>query len=100
MRRFILSSLLMLFTASVFGHAGEVHSYMGTIRTLDHDGSFLLDKTDGTSMKVQVSKTTVYLHADGTPAKRAVLTAGKRAVVTIAKDGKTATTIRIAARKR
>lgn len=99
MRKFILFSLLLVAALNAFGHAGEAHTYMGTVTATHDDGSFMLKKTDGKTMHVQVSKTTTYLHADGKTAKRTELATGKRVVVTIAKDGKTATTIKLAAAK-
>ncbi len=99
MRKFILVSLLLLVALNAFGHAGEVHTYMGSVTALHDDGSFMLQKTDGKTMHVEVSTTTAYLHADGKPAARAELVAGRRVVVTISKDGKTATTIKLAAAK-
>ncbi len=97
MRKLTLFTLLLLVALNAFGHAGEVHTYMGTVTALHEDGSFMLKKTDGKAIHVLVSEKTAYLHANGKAATRADLTAGKRAVVTIAKDGKTATTIKIAA---
>ena len=98
MRKFILFSLLLIVALNAFGHAGEVHTYMGTVTSLHDDASFMLKKTDGETIHVVVSDKTAYLHANGHAATRAELTVGKRAVVRIAKDGKTATTIKIAAK--
>ena len=98
MRKFILVSLLLLVALNAFGHAGEVHTYMGTVTALHDDGSFMLKKTDGKTMHVMVSDKTAYLHANGKAATRAELTAGKRVVATISTDGKTASTIKIAAK--
>lgn len=98
MRKFILYSLLLLVALNAFGHAGEIHSYMGTVTALHDDGSFMLKKTDGKTMHVLVSDKTAYLHANGKAATRAELTAGKRVVATISTDGKTASTIKIAAK--
>ena len=98
MRKFILLSLLLLVALNAFGHAGEVHTYMGTVTALHDDGSFMLKKTDGKSMHVMISDKTAYLHANGKAATRADLTAGKRVVATISTDGKTASTIKIAAK--
>ena len=100
MRKFILFSLLLVVAANAFGHAGEVHTYMGTVTAKHDDGSFTLEKTDGKTMHVMVSEKTAYLHADGKKATADELTAGKRVVVTMSKDGKTATTIKLAAAKR
>jgi hypothetical protein len=100
MRKLILVSLLLLAATAAFGHAGEVHTYMGTITMLHDDGSFMLKKTDGKTIHVEVSKTTAYLHSTGTKATRSELKAGKRVVVTMSKDGKTATKIKLAVVKR
>ena len=95
MRQFVLASLVLLIALNAFGHAGEVHNYMGTVAAVNGDGSFTLNKTDGQTMDVAVTDRTAYLHADGRAATRADLAAGKRVVVTISKDGKTATTIKL-----
>ncbi len=100
MRRLALFSLLLLATVSAFGHAGEVHKYMGTIAAMHDDGSFLLKTTDGESIHVAVSAKTAFVQADGRPGSRADLAAGTRLVATISTDGKTATTIRFAAKKK
>jgi hypothetical protein len=100
MRKFILYALLLVVALNAFGHAGEVHNYMGTVTAVNGDGSFMLKKTDGTSMQVMVSASTAYLTADGKAASRADLTAGKRVVATISKDGRTASTIKLAGAKR
>src|SRR5215212_8716452 len=96
--------LLLLFLSLVptlaFAHAGEVHSYMGTIATLHKDGSFMLKKTDGKTIRVQIAKTTTYLHADGHAAKAKELKAGSRVVVKMTKDGKTALNVKMAAAKK
>ena len=99
MRKSALYSLLLLATLNAFGHAGEVHTYLGTVTAVHTDGSFMLKKTDGMTMHVAVTKNTVYLHADGDAAKRAELATGKRVSVTIAKDGKTAARIKLAGAK-
>ena len=100
MRKFVLYTLLMLLALNAFGHAGEVHHTMGTDTALHDDGSFILEKTDGKTMRVDVSASTAYLHANGKAATRAELAAGKRVVVTISTDGKTATTIKLAAARK
>ena len=96
MRRTALFLVLLLAAVSAFGHAGEVHNYMGTITALNEDGSFMLKKTDGETIQVAVSKETAFEFADGSAATAADLAAGKRAVVTISKDGKTASTVKVA----
>jgi hypothetical protein len=100
MRKSISLIVFFVIALHAFGHAGEVHNYMGTITMVHSDGSFMLEKTDGKTMHVAVSKSTSYLHADGTAAGRDDVTAGTRAVVTISKDGKTATRVKLAASRK
>ena len=101
MKKTLAVSLLLLFAMATlaFGHAGETHSYMGTVTTLHDDGSFMLKKTDGTTMHVLVAKTTRYLRADDKAATPAELKKGMRVVAKIAKDGKTALSVKMAAQK-
>ncbi|MGN6185608.1 MAG: hypothetical protein ACTHQM_18370 [Thermoanaerobaculia bacterium] len=100
MRKFILCSLLLFVALNAFGHAGEVHKYMGTVTTVHDDGSFMLKKTDGNTMHIVVAKNTSYVHANGSAAKASELAAGKRVVVTVAKDGRTASEVKLAAAKK
>jgi len=91
-----MSLFLFAFTTLVFAHAGEVHSYMGTI-TMLHADSFMIKKADGKTMTVRVSKTTQYLRADKHAAKRSELKTGSRVVVKMSKDGKTALSVTMGA---
>lgn len=95
-----VSLLLLLAMATVaFGHAGETHSYMGTVTALHDDGSFMLKKTDGSTMHVLVAGTTVYLRSDDKAATAADLKEGMRVVAKISKDGKTAMSVKMAPQK-
>lgn len=100
MKRSIVSVVILIAAfvsaSTLFGHAGEVHTYMGTVAVLHEDASFTLKKTDGVTITVQVSSETVYVYADGAAADRTAVKAGKRVVVTISKDGKTASTVKLA----
>lgn len=100
MRKLALFTLLAAIALHAFGHAGEVHKYMGTVTAVHADDSFELKKTDGQTMRVSVAAATVWQYADGRAATRAELAAGKRVVVTIATDGKTATLVKFAAAKK
>lgn len=100
MRKLILFTLLLVAAANAFGHAGEVHKYMGSVTAVHDDGSFMLAKTDGTTMHVHTAKTTAYQHANGSAAQRGELASGRRVVVTISTDGKTATLVKFAAAKK
>lgn len=98
MKRAAILTLLFLFTATIaFAHAGEEHTYLGTVTTLNADGSFVIRMTNGKDRTVLVSKTTTYTHSDGHKAKRAEIVAGKRVSVRISKDGKTALSVKFRA---
>lgn len=101
MKRIVILSILFLFTTTVaFAHAGEEHTYLGTVTQLNADGSFVIEMTNGKERTVLVSKTTSYLHADGHQAKKEEVTVGKRVSVRISKDGKTALTVKFSAAKK
>ena len=98
MKRIALCTLLLLFTATIaFAHAGEVHTYLGTITKINEDGAFVMVMTNGKERTVLISKTTTYTHADGHKAKHAELAVGKRVSAKISKDGKTALNVKLAA---
>ena len=96
MKRTTVISMLLLFTVAnlAFGHAGEVHSYMGTITRLS-DGSFTMKTTAGKELTVLTSKQTTYTHADNHAAERSELAVGMRVVVKMSKDGKTAINVKM-----
>ena len=101
MRQLALTLVILFAVATgASGHAGEVHTYMGTITTLHDDGSFVLKKTDGKTIHVNVGKSTTYVQADGRPGTRSELKENSRVVVKIAKDGKTALSVKMAAPKK
>lgn len=100
MRKFIFFSLLLAIALNAFGHAGEVHTYMGTVTAKHEDGSFMLKKTDGKTIHVAVSKNTSFVYSDGKTAAATEIAVGKRMVVTMSKDGKTATKIKFAVVKK
>lgn len=98
MKRVAILTLLFLFTATIaFAHAGEEHTYLGTVTTLNADGSFVIKMTNGKDRTVLVSKTTTYTHSDGHKATRAEIVTGKRVSVRISKDGKTALSVKFSA---
>lgn len=95
-KRTVVVAFLLLFTATfAFAHAGHVHGHMGTITMLHDDGSFMIQTTDNESLHVVVNDETTYARADDTPAKRADLAVNARVVVKLAKDGKTAVSVKI-----
>ena len=100
MRRFAVMALTLIVALNAFAHTGEVHTYMGTVTTLHKDGSFMLQKTDGKTLHVEITKKTTWLRADGKTAKPAELAKGKRVAVTLAKDGRTATRVKLGAAAR
>ena len=86
---------VLLFAAAAFGHAGHVHTYMGTVTMLHDNRSFMMKTTDGKDITVETTPTTTYAHVDGTPATRADLATGVRVVVKMAVDGKTAASVKV-----
>lgn len=100
MKRISVFTLLLLFTATLaFAHAGEEHTYLGTITKINADGSFVIKMTNGKERTVLVSKTTTFTHSDGHKGKHSELVVGKRVSAKISKDGKTALNVKFAAKK-
>jgi len=97
MKRVTAISLLLVFAMATvaFGHAGEVHSYMGTVTKLNDDGSFVMKTKEGKTITILTSKDTTYTHADDHAGTRSELIVGRRVVVRIAKDGKTALNVKM-----
>lgn len=99
-KRISILSLLLLFTATIaFAHAGEEHTYLGTVTKNNADGSFIIKMTTGKDRTVLVAENTTYTHSDGHKAKRAEVVVGKRVSVRISKDGKTALNVKFGAAK-
>lgn len=100
MKRITVVTLLLLFTATLaFAHAGEVHTYLGTITKINADGSFVIKMTNGNDRTVLISKSTTYTRADGHKGKHSELAVGKRVSAKISKDGKTALNVKLSAAK-
>lgn len=97
MRKISLFILFSLLAANLFAHAGEVHTYMGTVTMLHGNSVFMMKTSQGKEITVSTAKATVYMHADGHPGKQSEVVVGRRVAVTMAKDGKTATRIKIGA---
>jgi hypothetical protein len=95
-KTFLATALLLAFSMTLFGHAGEVHSYMGTITAAGNDGAYTMKTTRGEAVDFVTAPTTRYRFADNSAAKESDLRPGVRAVVEISKDGRTATSIKIA----
>lgn len=98
MKRITCLSTLLLFVATMaFAHAGEEHTYLGTVTTINDDGSFVMKTKDDKEHTVQVSKDTTWAKADGHAAKPSDLAVGVRVSVKISKDGKTAASVKLGA---
>ncbi len=89
-------AILFVVTASAFAHAGHVHKHLGTVTAVDGH-AFTMTLTDGDVVEIQTSPQTVFTHADGHAARSGELAAGMRVVVTMAKDDKTAASVKMAA---
>ena len=100
-KRIAILTLLVLFTATIaFGHAGEEHTYLGTITSINKDGSFVMKMTNGKERTVLVAKSTTYTHSDGDKAKHSELAVGLRVSTKISKDGKTAFNVKFTPAKK
>ena len=89
MKRSLAALALFLVATAAFAHAGHMHTYMGTVTMLHDDGSFMMKTTDGKDVTVAVSPATTYDPA------RANLAVGKRVVVKMTLDGKTASSVKM-----
>jgi len=98
-RVFASFALLFFVAASALAHAGEVHTYMGTVTAL-HGHHFMMKTTSGKEIDVETTSSTKFLHADNHPAKLSELVIGSRVVVKMSKDGKTATSVKMRAPKK
>ncbi len=99
-KRIAILALLFLFTTTIaFAHAGEEHTYLGTITKMNANGSFVMKLTNGKEHTVLVAKTTTYSHADGHAGQQSELKVGRRVSVKISKDGKTAKAVKFSAVK-
>ena len=92
-----ISLFLLLASTSAFAHAGEVHTYMGSVTMVHSDTEFMMKTTAGKAVTVQTTPATTWLHADGHAAKRSELAVGSRVVVKMNKDGKTAASVKLSA---
>lgn len=98
MRKITILSLLLIIavTGSAFAHAGHEHVYMGTVSMLHGDAAFMMTTTDGKTVTVQTNAATTYSDADGHALKRSDLAVGKKVVVKMTTDGKTASSVKLA----
>jgi hypothetical protein len=88
-RNSVAALAIFLIAAAAFAHAGHAHTYMGTVSMLHDDGSFMIKTTDGKDVTIATSPATTFDPA------RADLTVGKRVVVKMTLDGKTASSVRM-----
>jgi len=88
-RNSLAALALFLFAAAAFAHAGHAHTYMGTVSMLHDDGSFMIKTTDGKDVTIATSPETTFDPA------RANLAVGKRVVVKMTLDGKTASSVKM-----
>lgn len=94
MKRFATAAILFsLATTTLFGHAGEVHTYLGTVKSLDGDQAVITTK-DGKEVPVTLTNETKYWRGTA-PANRSDLAVGTRVSVEIGMDGKSATNVKI-----
>jgi hypothetical protein len=91
-----LIALALLFVAtSAFAHAGHMHTYMGSVTMLHGGSAFMIKTTDGKDVTVLTNDQTSFTHADGSAAKATDVAVGKRVVVKMTTDGKTAASVKM-----
>ena len=98
-KRLATFALLFLVAASALAHAGEVHTYMGTVKAI-HGDDFVMKTTAGKEINVETTSNTKFLHADNHVAKLSELVVGSRVVVRMSKDGKTAASVKMSTPKK
>ena len=89
MKKTLAALALLLLAATAFAHAGHAHTYMGTVTMLHDDGSFMIKTTDGKDVTILTSPATTWDPA------RSDLAVGKRVVVKMTPDGKTASSVKM-----
>jgi hypothetical protein len=92
----ITAALLTLFTATLLAHAGEVHTYLGTVKSLAGNEMVITDR-DGKEHSVTLTDGTKYWRGSSS-ASRSDLATGLRVSVEIGVDGKSATTVKLGAK--
>jgi hypothetical protein len=90
----IIGVALTFIAAAAFAHAGHVHTFLGTVKTVSAD-QLTIRTRDGKDASFTLNEKTAYLR-EGAAATRADLVNGLRVAVTVADDGKTATSIKLA----
>jgi hypothetical protein len=90
----IIVIALTLIAAAAFAHAGHAHVFLGAVKTVSTD-QLTITTRDGKDASFVLNDKTTYVRDNGT-ATRADLTGGLRVAVTVADDGKTATSIKLA----
>lgn len=96
MRKLLVLLFFFATATTAFAHAGHVHTYMGTVTAVRGSSAFTMKTTNGRDVTVQTSPTTKWQRADGGAANPADLAAGKRVVVKMMLDDKTAASVKMA----
>ncbi len=101
MRKLMAVSLFLVLAAgSAFAHAGHIHTYMGTIRSVEGLRGFTIKTPDGDERMIDTAHFTTYTDENGHALKRdAALIPGSRVVVRMNIDGKTASNVKVGAVK-
>ena len=95
----LLAFALFFAAVSAFAHAGHVHTYMGTVTTVQNNNEFLLTTAEGRDFNIVTTSSTVFTDANDHAAKFSDLVRGVRVVVKMNVDGKTADSVKIGAAK-
>jgi predicted MarR family transcription regulator len=87
----------LLVAASALAHGGHSHTILGTVKVVN-DGHLLVTTKDGKEVTVHLTAGTKYTKADRR-AKRSDLVPGSRVSIQLAKDSKSAETVKIGSPK-
>ena len=92
----LIAFALFFVAVSAFAHAGHMHTYMGTVTMLHGSSGFMIKTTDNHDVTIQTTAATTFTDADNHPAAVTDVAVGKRVVVKMNVDGKTAASVKLA----
>lgn len=91
----IISILTLALAATAFAHGGHKHQFLGTVKML-HENHLVVTTTEKKDVTFTLTATT-RLSKGPNAATKADLIEGARVSVSVENDGRTATTVKIAA---
>jgi len=89
----LLGFALLFIAATAFAHAGHQHHFLGTVKSVQST-QLVITTTAGSDTAFTLTAATAVTR-DGAPVARTELTTGRRVVVEVANDGKTAVSVKV-----